>query len=142
MRHTRGRGQSSKWMPTAEMLDELAEHGLRPPVLVDDAGYGDNSQFRPRSTGGTSPPACSSEARPWLTPARRSPSRGNGPAGGVLPRVVDPARSWPRLRSAVGHGTARKSWKPGPIGHASKKSNRNPCSWTGARGSFVVNHNK
>ena len=28
------------------MFDEFAEHGLRPPVLVADAGYGDNSQFR------------------------------------------------------------------------------------------------
>ncbi|WP_240639250.1 transposase [Micromonospora ureilytica] len=28
------------------MLDELAEHGLRPPLLAADTGYGDNSQFR------------------------------------------------------------------------------------------------
>ncbi|PSK57182.1 hypothetical protein B0E53_07026 [Micromonospora sp. MH33] len=28
------------------MLDELAGHGLRPPLLAADAGYGDNSQFR------------------------------------------------------------------------------------------------
>jgi SRSO17 transposase len=35
-----------KWMLAVEMLDELAGHGLRPPVLVADAGYGDNSRFR------------------------------------------------------------------------------------------------
>ncbi|MFY1696623.1 transposase [Solwaraspora sp. WMMA2101] len=29
-----------------EMLDELAEHRLRPPLVPADAGYGDNSQFR------------------------------------------------------------------------------------------------
>jgi SRSO17 transposase len=28
------------------MLDELAEHGLRPPLLAADAGYGDSSPFR------------------------------------------------------------------------------------------------
>lgn len=28
------------------MLNELADHGLRPPLLAADAGYGDNSQFR------------------------------------------------------------------------------------------------
>jgi SRSO17 transposase len=39
-------GHRPKWMLAVEMLDELAEHGLRPPVLVADAGYGDNSQFR------------------------------------------------------------------------------------------------
>ncbi|WP_446209790.1 IS701 family transposase [Micromonospora sp. IBSANI012] len=35
-----------KWSLVVEMLDELAGHGLRPPVLAADAGYGDNSQFR------------------------------------------------------------------------------------------------
>nr|WP_307793511.1 IS701 family transposase [Amycolatopsis sp. MtRt-6] len=39
-------GHRPKWMLAVEMLDELAGHGLRPPVLVADAGYGDNSQFR------------------------------------------------------------------------------------------------
>src|SRR5688500_767413 len=39
-------GHRPKWTLAVEMLDELAEHGLRPPVLVADAGYGDNSQFR------------------------------------------------------------------------------------------------
>jgi SRSO17 transposase len=35
-----------KWMLVVEMLDALATHGLRPPLLAADAGYGDNSQFR------------------------------------------------------------------------------------------------
>jgi SRSO17 transposase len=39
-------GHRPKWTLAVEMLDELARHGLRPPVLVADAGYGDNSQFR------------------------------------------------------------------------------------------------
>jgi SRSO17 transposase len=35
-----------KWALVVEMLDELAGHGLRPPLLAADAGYGDNGQFR------------------------------------------------------------------------------------------------
>ncbi|TWJ28530.1 SRSO17 transposase [Micromonospora sagamiensis] len=35
-----------KWSLVVEMLDELAGHELRPPLLAADAGYGDNSQFR------------------------------------------------------------------------------------------------
>jgi len=35
-----------KWMLVVEMLDALAEQGLRPPVLAADAGYGDIGPFR------------------------------------------------------------------------------------------------
>ncbi|MEU8140258.1 IS701 family transposase [Streptodolium elevatio] len=35
-----------KWELAVEMLDELAGWGLVPPVVVADAGYGDNAQFR------------------------------------------------------------------------------------------------
>jgi SRSO17 transposase len=35
-----------KWELAIEMLDELAEWGLRPPVLVADAGYGEITEFR------------------------------------------------------------------------------------------------
>ncbi len=35
-----------KWVMALEMLDELACWGLRPPVLVADAGYGQIAEFR------------------------------------------------------------------------------------------------
>ena len=35
-----------KWRTALDMLDELAGWGLAPPVLVADAGYGDNAEFR------------------------------------------------------------------------------------------------
>ena len=35
-----------KWMMALEMLDGLAERGLRPPLLAADAGYGDSSPLR------------------------------------------------------------------------------------------------
>lgn len=39
-------GHRPKWMLAVEMLDGLAERGLRPPLVAADCGYGDNSQFR------------------------------------------------------------------------------------------------
>nr|WP_281367999.1 transposase [Nonomuraea typhae] len=35
-----------QWMMAVEMLDELIGQGLRLPLVVADAGYGDSSQFR------------------------------------------------------------------------------------------------
>jgi SRSO17 transposase len=36
----------AKWRLALDMLDELAGWGLRPPVVVADAGYGNNADFR------------------------------------------------------------------------------------------------
>src|SRR3954469_16020175 len=36
----------AKWRLALEMLDELAGWGLTPPVVVADAGYGNNADFR------------------------------------------------------------------------------------------------
>lgn len=39
-------GHREKWRLALDMLDELAGWGLAPPVVVADAGYGDNADFR------------------------------------------------------------------------------------------------
>ncbi|MFC0528279.1 IS701 family transposase [Phytohabitans kaempferiae] len=39
-------GHRPKWMLAIEMLDELAGHGLRPPLVAADCGYGDSGPFR------------------------------------------------------------------------------------------------
>ncbi|MEV7120982.1 IS701 family transposase [Kitasatospora griseola] len=39
-------GHRPKWRLAVEMLDELATWGTMPPVVVADAGYGDNAHFR------------------------------------------------------------------------------------------------
>jgi SRSO17 transposase len=39
-------GHRPKWMLAIEMLDGLAEHGLRPPMVAADSGYGDSGPFR------------------------------------------------------------------------------------------------
>jgi SRSO17 transposase len=35
-----------KWRQALDMIDELAGWGLTPPLVVSDAGYGDNAEFR------------------------------------------------------------------------------------------------
>src|SRR4051794_23556897 len=40
----------AKWRLALDMLDELAGWGLVPPVVVADAGYGNNAEFRDRIT--------------------------------------------------------------------------------------------
>ena len=39
-------GHRPKWMLAIEMLDGLAEHDLRPPLVTADSGYGDSGPFR------------------------------------------------------------------------------------------------
>jgi SRSO17 transposase len=39
-------GHRPKWMLAIEMIDGLAEYGLRPPLLAADCGYGDSGPFR------------------------------------------------------------------------------------------------
>jgi SRSO17 transposase len=41
-----GEGHRPKWTLAIEMIDGLAEHGLRPPLVVSDSGYGDSGPFR------------------------------------------------------------------------------------------------
>jgi SRSO17 transposase len=37
---------TEKWRQALEMIDELREWGLEPPVILADGAYGDNTQFR------------------------------------------------------------------------------------------------
>lgn len=41
-----GIGHRPKWELSVEMIDELKAWGVNPPVVVADAGYGDNGTFR------------------------------------------------------------------------------------------------
>jgi SRSO17 transposase len=41
-----GEGHRPKWMLAIEMLDALAEHGLKPPMVAADCGYGEGGPFR------------------------------------------------------------------------------------------------
>jgi SRSO17 transposase len=39
-------GHRPKWMLAIEMIDNLAEYGLRPPLVAADSGYGDSGPLR------------------------------------------------------------------------------------------------
>lgn len=39
-------GHREKWLPALDIVDELADWGMVPPVVVADAGYGQNADFR------------------------------------------------------------------------------------------------
>ncbi|MDQ7907532.1 transposase [Phytohabitans sp. ZYX-F-186] len=39
-------GHRPKWILAIEMIDGLAAHGLRPPLVTADSGYGDSGPFR------------------------------------------------------------------------------------------------
>lgn len=39
-------GHRGKWRPAPDALDELATRHLVPPIVVADAGYGQNADFR------------------------------------------------------------------------------------------------
>lgn len=41
-----GIGHREKWRLALDMLDQMADWGLRPPLVLADAGYGDSAQFR------------------------------------------------------------------------------------------------
>ncbi|WP_226599124.1 IS701 family transposase [Streptomyces violascens] len=44
-------GHREKWLLALDILDELAGWGMRPPLVVADAGYGQNADFRAGLTG-------------------------------------------------------------------------------------------
>jgi SRSO17 transposase len=47
-----------KWRLAIDMLEELAGWGLTPPVIVADAGYGTNAEFRDQLTARGWPYVC------------------------------------------------------------------------------------
>ncbi|MGR6964248.1 IS701 family transposase [Geodermatophilus sp. URMC 61] len=94
-----------KWRLALDMLAELAGWDLTPPVVVADAGYGTNAQFRAQLTAHGWPYVCQVtgdltahplEAVPvWsASPGwARTPSRGTAPA-----RQGCASRCWPPAR--------------------------------------------
>src|SRR3954449_5066796 len=99
----------AKWQLALEMLDELAGWGLTPPVVVADAGYGNNADFRAGITARGSHyvvavdgdlTAHAADAVPQLRPysgrGRRPPPPDPGPQLGPYPG--GPRRPRPRSR--------------------------------------------
>jgi SRSO17 transposase len=72
-----------KWALALDMLDELAGWGLSPPVVVADAGYGTNADFRAGITARGGHYACQVEGDLTAYPAEAAPElrpySGRGP---------------------------------------------------------------
>ena len=93
-----------KWQLVLDMLDELDQWGLSPPVLVADAGYGDVGCFRQGLDDRQIPMWCRSRATPPPTPnrlVRRSRRTPGGVAGPGSATATSPARS------------SSSPWRPG-----------------------------
>jgi SRSO17 transposase len=136
-----------KWRLALEMLDELAGWGLRPPVVVADAGYGNNGDFRAGITARGSSYVCQVDSD--LT----------AHAQGVVPTLKPYSgrgrRPRPRYRTrpmglrehvlAAGHHDARQvTWREGSRGPMTSRflalrvrpAGRNPTARLAADGSL------
>ncbi|WP_101377025.1 IS701 family transposase [Saccharopolyspora spinosa] len=121
-----GEGHRPKWRQALEMIDELAEWGHTPPVVVSDAGYGDNAGFRGELADRglsyvmavkASTTAHSGDAVP-VTAAYSG--RGRRP----VPRYPDPPSALRELALGAGRGSLRQvTWRQG-----SKKTAGNPTA--------------
>ncbi len=109
-------GHQPKWRLALDVRDELAEWGLRPPVIAADAGYGNNAHFRD---------ALTERGLSWIVqveldlsahPADAVPElrgyAGAGPRG--KPRYCDALSSVRQHALAAGTGAAgHLTWRAG-----------------------------
>jgi SRSO17 transposase len=119
-------GHRPKWRQALEMIDELAAWGHTPPVLVGDAGYGDNAGFRcelaDRGLSYVMAVKASTTAHPGdAVPVTAVYSgRGRRP----VPRYPDPPSALRELALGAGRGSLRQvTWRQG-----SKKTAGNPTA--------------
>ncbi|WP_446210392.1 IS701 family transposase [Micromonospora sp. IBSANI012] len=116
-----------KWALVVEMLDELVEYGLRPPLLAADAGYGDNSQFRSaldeRGIGYIMQVKGDALAhKPDVRPVERVWSGRGRPPTRTDPRYPKTAISLVEHVRAAGHAAAETiTWREGSKGTMSSQ---------------------
>ena len=93
-----------KWQLVLDMLDELDQWGLRPPILVADAGYGEVGEFRQglddREIGYVVQVKADTSAYPEQVHPTMAPYRGRGRR--PRPRYRDKPASLKQLALAAG----------------------------------------
>jgi SRSO17 transposase len=115
-----------KWRLALQMLDELAGWGHAPPLVVGDAGYGDNTTFRlgltERGLAYVMAVKATTSAYPGDAVPHTPPYRGRGRP--PRPRYEGNAPSLRDLVLAAGRvGLRRVTWRQG-----SKKTKGNPTA--------------
>ncbi|GAA2332182.1 hypothetical protein GCM10010170_011020 [Dactylosporangium salmoneum] len=117
-----GEGHRPKWMLAVEMLDGLAEQGLRPPLAAADSGYGDSGPFRAALDARGIAYSVQVKGETLAHPADAAPvartwsGRGHPPAG-TRPDYPDDAISVAQHVADVGRGVAvTVSWREGSKG--------------------------
>jgi SRSO17 transposase len=112
-------GHRPKWQLALDMLDELDEWGLRPPVVVADPGYGETGEFRAgledRGHGYVVGVKAGTSAHPADAEPLQPPYQGRG-----RPRVARYPSKPSSLRAlvlAAGPAAARRvAWRAGSRG--------------------------
>ena len=119
-------GHRPKWRQALEMLDELAAWGQSPPVVVGDAGYGDNATFRCELAARGLPHVMAVKGSTSAHHADAEPvtasysGRGRPPT----PRYQDKPSALRELAMAAGRpGLRRVTWRQG-----TKKTQGNPTA--------------
>ena len=111
-----GVGHREKWRLALDMLDELGGWGLRPPLIVADAGYGDSGEFRlglaERGIEYVVQVAHTVTAHAATVQRSTVPYSGNGPYPKAIYR--QPALSVKALAMAAGRSAAQAvTWREG-----------------------------
>ena len=115
-------GHRPKWMLAIEMLDGLAAHGLRPPLVAADSGYGDSGPFRAaldeRGIAYSVQVKGETLVRPAAaTPVARTWSGRGRPPTGIRPDYPDDAISVTQhVRDAGRAAAITVSWREGSKG--------------------------
>ena len=112
-----------KWRLGVEMIDEVLGWGVRPPLIVADAGYGDAAEFRQalddRGLTYVVGVNCAHTAFSVDTQRTAPPYKGAGRRPPLIYRQAAPSLKTHVL--TAGRGTARRvTWRPGSRRRAGK----------------------
>uniref|UniRef100_UPI0005AAEE71 IS701 family transposase n=1 Tax=Streptacidiphilus carbonis TaxID=105422 RepID=UPI0005AAEE71 len=108
-----GVGHREKWRLVLDVLDELADWGLRPPLLVADSAYGTGADFRAGLTARGVPHLVGVHGELTAHPGSLRPAAATGERGRGLLRYREPPRSVRALAESAGRAAYTRVDGPG-----------------------------